>query len=45
MKLLSDEALVEAYCKSVNLELDPDFINLLLEEISQRKIDMNRYVL
>jgi developmental checkpoint coupling sporulation initiation to replication initiation len=44
MKLLSDEALIDAYQKSVNLALDEDFINLLLEEIWQRKIDINQYI-
>jgi len=39
MKLLTDEALIDAYRKSLNLELEQDFINLLLEEIYQRNID------
>ncbi|RXT15099.1 sporulation histidine kinase inhibitor Sda [Ammoniphilus sp. CFH 90114] len=40
MKLLSDDALIEAYHKSVNLDLDKDFIGLLLDEIHQRKLDL-----
>ncbi|MBP1930772.1 sporulation histidine kinase inhibitor Sda [Ammoniphilus resinae] len=40
MKLLTDEALIDAYRKSLNLELEQDFINLLLEEIYQRNIDL-----
>lgn len=40
MKLLSDDALLDAYRKSVNLDLDKDFIDLLLEEIQHRKLDM-----
>lgn len=38
MKLLSDEALIDAYYKSLNLELDRDFIDLLLDEIHQRNL-------
>ncbi|MEW9667619.1 sporulation histidine kinase inhibitor Sda [Ammoniphilus sp. 3BR4] len=41
MKLLSDEALIDAYHKSVNLDLDKEFIGLLLDEIQQRKLDLN----
>lgn len=40
MKLLSDDALIDAYQKSVSLGLDKDFINLLLKEIKQRKLDV-----
>jgi len=40
MKLLSDDALIDAYRKSINLDLDKDFIDLLLNEIKHRKIDM-----
>ena len=39
MKLLSDDALIDAYRKSINLDLDKDFIDLLLNEIKHRKID------
>jgi len=39
MKLLSDDALIDAYRKSINLDLDEDFIDLLLNEIKHRRID------
>ncbi|WP_120189448.1 sporulation histidine kinase inhibitor Sda [Ammoniphilus oxalaticus] len=40
MKLLSDDALIDAYRKSVNLGLDKDFIDLLLSEIKHRELDL-----
>lgn len=40
MKLLSDEALIDAYRKSINLDLDKDFIDLLLQEIYQRNLEI-----
>jgi hypothetical protein len=44
MKLLSDEALLDAYHKSLSLELDRDFIDLLLEEIYQRNLDIHKFI-
>lgn len=40
MKLLSDEALIDAYRKSLTLDLDKDFIDLLLQEINQRNLEI-----
>lgn len=40
MKLLSDEALIDAYQKSINLDLDKDFIDLLLREINHRNLEI-----
>ncbi|MFS1514039.1 sporulation histidine kinase inhibitor Sda [Chengkuizengella sp. SCS-71B] len=36
MKLLSDEKLLKTYALSLKLKLDPDFIQLLLEECINR---------
>ncbi|WP_078553103.1 sporulation histidine kinase inhibitor Sda [Bacillus alkalicellulosilyticus] len=35
---LSDELLLEAYQKAINLNLEPDFIKLLSIEIQKRNI-------
>jgi developmental checkpoint coupling sporulation initiation to replication initiation len=40
MKMLSDEALIDAYLKSLTLGLDREFIDLLLTEIHQRDLDI-----
>ncbi len=40
MKLLSDEVLIDAYRKSITLDLDKDFIDLLLQEIYQRNLEI-----
>lgn len=39
MKLLSNNDLVHTYKKAVEMELDPEFILLLLEEMKRRGID------
>jgi hypothetical protein len=38
MKLLSDETLLDAYCKAVKLQLENDFIALLEDEIAKRAL-------
>lgn len=40
MKLLTDEALIDAYRKSITLDLDKDFIDLLLQEINHRNLEI-----
>lgn len=41
MKSLSDELLIEAYEKAVELQLDEEFQFLLKKELLRRKIDVN----
>ena len=41
MKSLSDELLIEAYEKAVELRLDEEFQFLLKKELLRRKIDVN----
>jgi developmental checkpoint coupling sporulation initiation to replication initiation len=41
MRLLSNENLLESYYRAVDLKLDREFINLLLEEIKRRNLQVN----
>ncbi len=41
MKSLSNELLIEAYEKAVELQLDEEFQFLLKKELLRRKIDVN----
>ena len=45
MKKLTDNGLVEAYIAAIRLQLDHEFIMLLLDEIKGRKITINPYVM
>jgi developmental checkpoint coupling sporulation initiation to replication initiation len=38
MEILSDEMLIDTYQTAVNLDLEPDFLQLLLAEINRREI-------
>lgn len=38
MHLLTDEALLDAYVKAIHLQLEQDFIVLLIEEINKRDL-------
>ncbi|WP_010271159.1 sporulation histidine kinase inhibitor Sda [Paenibacillus senegalensis] len=40
MTLLNDDILVETYQKAVELNLDREFISLLLAEINRRKLEL-----
>lgn len=40
MRLLSDESLLETYFKAIDLDLEEEFIRLLLEEIQRRNIEL-----
>ncbi|WP_209972778.1 sporulation histidine kinase inhibitor Sda [Paenibacillus eucommiae] len=40
MKVMSDEALIESYYQAVELQLEIDFIDLLLAEIQRRKLNL-----
>ncbi|MCJ7843090.1 sporulation histidine kinase inhibitor Sda [Lederbergia sp. NSJ-179] len=41
MKCLSDSGLIEAYIKAKELELDPNFIQLLEVELKRRSISIH----
>jgi len=38
MKSISNEVLVDSYCKAVDLQLESDFLELLLAEIRRRQL-------
>lgn len=40
MKNLSDQLLIEAYEKAVELNLDSDFISILLDEMNERYLNI-----
>lgn len=44
MEHLSDELLLESYQKANELNLSPDFINLIKQEISRRSLWMGKNV-
>ncbi|UUZ84049.1 sporulation histidine kinase inhibitor Sda [Paenibacillus sp. P26] len=41
MKLISNEILVDSYFKALDLKLEEDFVELLLEEIKRRQINLD----
>ncbi|NGP43482.1 sporulation histidine kinase inhibitor Sda [Bacillaceae bacterium SIJ1] len=41
MKHLSDELLVESFLKASQLQLNPEFIKLIEEEIRRRSLKLN----
>ncbi|WP_159886380.1 sporulation histidine kinase inhibitor Sda [Paenibacillus puerhi] len=41
MKLISNEILVESYFKALDLKLEEEFVELLLEEINRRQLDLD----
>jgi hypothetical protein len=41
MKTLSNQTIIELYIDSVKMDLDQDFINLLIKEMKTRNIDMS----
>ncbi|MVP01727.1 MULTISPECIES: sporulation histidine kinase inhibitor Sda [Paenibacillus] len=43
MRQISDETLVESYFKALDLELESDFVDLLLGEINRRHIVLETY--
>ncbi|SDE03843.1 developmental checkpoint coupling sporulation initiation to replication initiation [Paenibacillus sp. UNCCL117] len=43
MKLISNEILVESYFKALDLKLEEEFVELLLEEIHRRQLDLNYF--
>ncbi len=42
MRSLSNESLIETYFKALDLKLDNEFINLLLDEIRRRNINLSK---
>ncbi|MDQ1912121.1 sporulation histidine kinase inhibitor Sda [Paenibacillus sp. GD4] len=43
MKLISNEILVDSYFKAIDLKLEQEFVDLLLEEIKRRQINLDYY--
>ncbi|MBJ6362277.1 sporulation histidine kinase inhibitor Sda [Paenibacillus sp. GCM10012307] len=43
MEILSDEMLVDSYNLAIQLDLDPEFIGMLFEEITKRDIEPKKY--
>ncbi|EGL15339.1 sporulation histidine kinase inhibitor Sda [Paenibacillus chitinolyticus] len=43
MRQISDETLVESYFKALDLELESEFVDLLLGEINRRHIVLEAY--
>lgn len=43
MDLLSNELLVDSYCKAIEMKLDSDFIRLLRNEIKKRELRVSEY--
>ncbi|SFK76769.1 developmental checkpoint coupling sporulation initiation to replication initiation [Paenibacillus sp. 1_12] len=43
MRLMSNEVLVHCYFKAMDLKLEAEFINLLRDEIQNRKINLDYY--
>ena len=42
MRELSNETLIDSYYKAVHLQLEADFIQMLLEEIRRRNLRVSR---
>lgn len=43
MRLMSNEVLIDSYFKALNLKLEEEFLELLLEEIRRRKLNLEYY--
>ncbi|MNI51119.1 Sporulation inhibitor sda [compost metagenome] len=44
MKVINDEALIDSYFKALDLQLEMDFVELLLTEIKRRELKLEHYV-
>ena len=44
MKLISDETLIDSYFKAVALQLETDFVDLLLAEIKRRQLKLEAFM-
>lgn len=43
MRMISNETLVDSYIKAIDLGLDAEFIELLLEEIRRRQLNIDYF--
>ena len=43
MKLISNEILVDSYFRAIDLQLEEEFVQLLLDEIRNRQINLDYY--
>ncbi len=44
MRFISDETLIDSYFKAVDLQLETDFVELLLAEIKKRELNLAAFV-
>jgi developmental checkpoint coupling sporulation initiation to replication initiation len=44
MKIINDETLIDSYFKALDLQLEIDFVDLLLAEIKRRNLKLDTYV-
>lgn len=43
MKVINDETLIDSYFKALDLQLESDFVELLLAEIKRRNLKLDTY--
>nr|WP_281891139.1 sporulation histidine kinase inhibitor Sda [Paenibacillus sp. YYML68] len=43
MRLISNEILIESYFKAIEMKLEEAFVELLLQEIKRRKLNLDYY--
>ncbi|WP_248927799.1 sporulation histidine kinase inhibitor Sda [Paenibacillus hamazuiensis] len=43
MRMISNEVLIDSYYKALDLQLDKEFVELLLEEIKRRQLNVEFY--
>lgn len=43
MRLMSNEILIDSYFKALNLKLEQEFVELLLEEIRRRQLNLEYF--
>lgn len=43
MRMISNEILVDSYFKALDLKLEEEFVELLLEEINRRELNLDYY--
>ena len=41
MRMISNEVLIDSYFKAIDLKLEEEFINLLLDEIIRRQLNIS----
>jgi developmental checkpoint coupling sporulation initiation to replication initiation len=44
MRFISDETLIDSYYKALDLQLETDFVELLLAEIKRRQLNLDAFI-